>query len=275
DVLLMAERGLLAMQGSVYDPESLTFCESSKRDFAMIRARLTNAKDVCMLFEDLVGTDQLNVNEIIIRRKLFPYDVINLDFEEPPFILRRRARSRPLEAINKVFQLQRRHGRSFSLFVTFPAEDAQVDDNGRVMLSEIIGNNLTQGTEEFRAAYLERFGSEGIPTTTLESTLIVVPKVIVAAGADESFEVTCTHRLTYVGRPTTNTRMVAFVFDCEYQGTSAAQPGLLGLLDGHYAAEVVRLVRDATVDVNIALEGLDGSLEGVSLREDQEEIGTS
>ena len=255
DVIKFRDAGVLALEGEVFSPESLTFCESSSRDYALIRGKLPNAKDVNLVFEDLVQAGQPVYHPWISQKHLFPYDVINLDFTRPPFRLRGRGQSRQIQAITKVFQLQSAHRRSFTLFLTFPAEEDLDDAQGTARLRETIKSNLADGPESFRERYEAIFG-RAMPPRYDETYLLAIPKLVLRAGFQEGFEVCCTRRFTYVGR---QTRMVSFVFECENRRGTVYQGFDLPVLGNKYSEELVKLLENQPVDVNSMLAAGEGT----------------
>ena len=252
DVLRFRDAGLLKMKDSVYEPDSLTFCENQDYAFALIRDQLPNAKDVKLPFEDLVGA--LNpqfIHQWVNQKKLFPYDVLNLDFEVSPFFLRSRDASRQVGAIEKVFDIQRGYAKSFTLFVTCQGENGVFDQRGENYIREVIQSNLDDGPEDFRVRYSERYNDQSLPSPHYEAFLIVVPKLVLRLGWANQYEVVCSHRLTYVGAPRATTRMVSFIFECEYRGghTSSQSPPV-GQLSNTYDSEILKLVDEPYIDVN-------------------------
>lgn len=263
DVDLFRNRGLVRMKGNVYDDSSLTFCENKDLVYSIIRGRLPNAKEVKLEFEELVGAGQpAYLHPWVRERKLFPYDVINLDFERSPFFLRERPYSRQIAALEKVFIIQREHQRSFTSFVTFPAEDGQMDGGGEIFLKETIRSNLENGPSQFADRYKERFGDNGFRSPHYKLFLVIIPKLVLRLGTNNGFKVTCGNRYTYVGTPKVVTRMVSFVFDCEFlEGPVHQQVPLFGALKDHYDDELVKLVSEEAIDVNELLAARDPSVE--------------
>lgn len=257
DIELFRQRQLIAMKGQVYDGAYLTFCESSDLIYSFIKQKLPNAKDIRLSVEDLlVGAGEPEyLHHWVREKKLFPYDVINLDLPKPPFVLRDRMFSRQFVATEKVFTLQKGHRRSFTLFVTFPAEDGQFDENGETMLRQTIRSNLQEGPAQFAQAYRQRYGSNELLAPFHKMLLIVVPKLVLRAGTQQGFEITCTQRYTYIGRPKTTTRMVSFIFDCEFRGGALhQQPPLFNALQQNYETELLKLLEEDFMNVNEPLE---------------------
>lgn len=261
DVELFRDRGLIRMTGNVYDKDSLTFCENRPLAYSLIRSRLPNAKDIHLEFEELVGAGQpAGLHPWVRDKRLFPYDVVNLDFERPPFVFRDRAYSRQIAAIEKVFYIQREYQHSFTLFVTFPAEDGQIDPRGQAFIEQTVRSNLENGPSGFVNGYKERFGDNGISTSHYGLYLVVVPKVVLRSGTDNGFKVMCDGRYTYVGKPKLLTRMISFVFECDFQGGPVhQQPPLFGTLQEHYENELIKLVGEEAVDVNELLATDEGT----------------
>lgn len=256
DVELFRQRQLIGMKGQVYDGAYLTFCESGNLVYGFIKQKLPNAKGIRLLVEDLlVGAGEPEyLHPWVRQKKLFPYDVINLDLPRPPFMLRDRTFSRQFVAMEKVFALQGGHRHSFTLFVTFPAEDGQFDANGEAMLRQTIQSNLRDSSAQFAQMYRQRYGTNELLAPYHQMLLVVVPKLVLRAGTQQGFKITCTQRYTYVGRPKTTTRMVSFIFDCEFQGGALhqRQPSW-NTLQQNYEKEMLKLLMEDVVDVNCLL----------------------
>lgn len=252
--LRFQQEGLLKMEGEVYSPDSLTFCESLTLAYSLIREKLPNAKDIRIPYEELVGSGRAGYHPWVSQKRLFPFDVINLDFNKPPFLLRDSDYSPYIEAVSKTFLLQKAHQCSFSLFVTCPAEDEQDNEVGRAKIIEVVNSNLAQTSSSFAQRYRELYDVE-LVRPYYQLYLIIIPKLVLRAGTQEDFEVSCTARFTYVGRPKATTRMVSFIFDCEHCGATVYEEApLFGALQQHYDEELVKLLERTFVDVNEELD---------------------
>ena len=114
----------------------------------------------------------------------FPFDVINMDIQQP--IIPARGRKN-LEAIRWIFQLQR--GQSFLLLITTKPDRAAIQ-----RLKGVLEDNL-QNEEKFREAYFRRYGTFDVDPCLEDYTAftqLILPKVIARIGRQFGYE---THEL--------------------------------------------------------------------------------
>jgi len=193
---------------------SVTFCEKDKHRHSLIRDKLAGAKSHLCRFEDLVGAGRVGVSNKV--NGWFPFDVLNLDLNEAPFKENSRIMLDVKCAIRKLFIIQKLKNRSFSLFLTTCASEEGDDEKNKEDLHNRIDNNLKRNNE-FKDLFFKKY-PEGKFDNYHEFLLTAIPKLIIEHGFDEGFDIKCEEKFTYIGGNNI-TRMVSFIFDCEYRGS--------------------------------------------------------
>ncbi|MHC3129886.1 MAG: hypothetical protein IBV52_07420 [Candidatus Bathyarchaeota archaeon] len=210
DIQLFLEHGLILKTEIGFDSNCLAFCEIDNHRFALIQNKLPGARYFNGSFENLVGAGRVNCAS---RKEIwFPFDVVNLDIKG--CILSEKARV--LDAISKLFIIQRLKGQSFTLFLTICSIE-EGDFTEKIMdIQKFLNNNLKN--RELFEKFFEKYPT-GIIPEYYQFQAETIPKRIVEIGFFERFDVSCAEKLTYIGE-TNTTRMISLVFECEFQGDS-------------------------------------------------------
>lgn len=211
EVKLLLDNHLLILTDSgAFDSRCLAFCELSNHRFALIQKALPGAKYFKGRFEDLVGAGRVGYSGKV--DSWFPFDVVNLDINGS--ILGRD--SRVLDAIRKLFMIQKIRNKSFTLFLTICSVQEGDDEGSINELREFLRKNLDDN--EISSKFLEKYPN-GTIQEYHEFQSTAIPKKIIEYGFSEGFDVVCSEKLTYVGEGL-STRMVSLVFECEYLGST-------------------------------------------------------
>jgi hypothetical protein len=248
DIILLCEKGLIQTTETGYSPESVAFCERDPERYTRIYNTLPGAKAYQGTFEDFVGAGDIGYTDR--ARKWFPFDVVNLDFSCPMFKHRGRKTSRLIEAILKMFMIQSFKKQSFSLFLSVPAVKKWDDEEGRKQLSDCLKVNLRgKETTKFREVFKQKYPKK--IDGYYKFLLVAVPKLIIKYGQSQTFDVDCLGRYTYIGE-TARTKMVSFMFDCEYQGLPDGYGGEnpTSILAKVYPERVLKIIEKDYVDIN-------------------------
>ena len=214
DIEFFRENELIATTKTGYNPESITFCEYVPERYARIQNRLPGARAFLGSFEQFVGAGDLGQSNR--ASKWFPYDVINLDFTRPCFNQKGKKTSHAMDAIEKVFDLQKLKKQSFSFFLTLPALKSGDDSTGISKLNDCLSSNLRNEYGELKDKILEKYPRKKFPSYR-EFLLFMVPKLIIRYGQNFTFDVICQERYTYIAEGA-KAVMITFIFDCEYVG---------------------------------------------------------
>lgn len=253
DINFLCEKGLIQTTATGYLPESIAFCERDPERFTRIRNNLPGARAYQGTFEEFVGAGSIGFTDR--ARKWFPFDVINLDFSGPMFRHKGRNTSIVVDAISKMFMMQGFTKQSFTLFLSLPAVKRWDDEVGKKQLSDCLNVNLTsKETTKFKEAFEQKYRSKGI-NRYYEFLLVTVPKIIIKYGQSQNFDVGCLGRYTYIGESAT-TKMVSFIFDCEYRGLPNGYGGEnpASILARVYPDRVLKIIEQDYVDINKIFE---------------------
>lgn len=242
DVEFLRDNGLLSCTETGYDFKSVAFCEIDNERYVRIRNRLPGARDHLGSYEDLVWAGRPGFGRKAER--WFPFDVINLDIPRSGFS----QRSRVMAAILKTFMIQKFRQQSFTLFLTLPAVPSGDDEVRKKQLLRCLKVNLRNN--EFKERFFKKF-PKGKFSHYHKFLLVAVPKLIINFGQSENFDVQCREKLTYVGERS-RTKMVSFIFDCEYHGLTADYGGEAPtpVLGGLYPTRVLEEIEKDCVDIN-------------------------
>jgi len=209
EIRLLLDNGLLLHTDSgAFDEHCLAFCEMVDHRYVLIRDALPGARNFLGRLEDLVGAGRIGYSNRI--DSWFPFDVINLDINE--CILKRD--SRIIEAIWKLFIIQKMKNQSFTLFLTICSVESGNDKEKIKALYQSFEMNLTElDIEEiFHVSF-----PDGVIKAYHDLQSLIIPKKIIEYGLSEGFDIQYSEKLTYIGEGL-STRMLSFIFDCEYCG---------------------------------------------------------
>jgi hypothetical protein len=248
DVEFFKDKGLLLTTETGYAPESVTFCEYNYERYVLIRNRLPGARDFCGELEYFVGVGSPGFTKR--AQKWFPYDVINLDFTKPGFKQKGKKTSVMMDTISKIFMIQKFKKQSFTLFLTLPAIKRADDTTGMVQLESCLKSNLGGKYSEFENNFLGKYPKAKFPNYR-EFLLVVVPKLIIRYGQNESFDIQCQERCTYIGKGA-RAVMITFIFDCEYVGLPDGYGGAnpADILAKQYPKRILGIIKRDHEDIN-------------------------
>ncbi len=247
DIALFSKKELIQTTETGYSPESVAFCERDHERYTRIHNTLPGARAYLGTFEEFVGAGGIGFTDR--ARKWFPFDVINLDFSGPLFKHQERNTSKVMDAILKMFMAQDFMKQSFTLFLSLPAVRKWDDDVGRKQLLDCLSINLTsQETTKFKDIFEQKYSSKEI-NSYYEFLLVTVPKLIIKYGQSKNFDVDCLERYTYIGA---KTKMVSFIFDCEYRGLPNGYGGEnpASVLAKVYPERVLKIIAQDYIDIN-------------------------
>jgi len=253
DIIFLSKKGLIETTETGYSPESIAFCEKNPERFTRIYNCLPGARAYQGTFEEFVGAGRIVFTDN--ARKWFPFDVINLDFSGPMFRHAERNTSKVMDAMLKMFMIQDFMKQSFTLFLSLPAVKKWDDDTGRKQLSDCLTVNLTsKETIKFKEAFEQKYPSKQI-NSYYQFLLVTVPKIIIKYGQSKNFDVDCLGKYTYIGE-NAKTKMVSFIFDCEYRGLQDGYGGEnpASVLANVYPDRVLKTITQDYVDINKMFE---------------------
>ena len=253
DIIFLSKKGLIHTTDTGYSPESVAFCEKNPERYTRIYNCLPGARGYQGTFEEFVGAGNIGFTDR--AKKWFPFDVINLDFSGPMFRHEDSNTSKVMDALLKMFMIQEFTKQSFTLFLSVPAVKKWDDETGRKQLSDCLSVNLTsKETIKFKEAFEQRHPSEQI-NSYYQFLLVTVPKIIIKYGQSKNFDVDCLDRFTYIGE-NAQTRMVSFIFDCEYKGLPDGYGGEnpASVLAKVYPDRVLKTITQNYIDINRVFE---------------------
>ena len=253
DIIFLSKKGLIQTTETGYSPESIAFCEKDYERYTRIYNRLPGARGYLGTFEKFVGAGDIGFTDS--ARKWFPFDVINLDFSGSMFRHEDSNTSKVMDAILKMFMIQEFMKQSFSLFLSVPAIRKWDDDKGKKQLTDCLNVNLaSKETIKFKEAFEQKYPSKKIDSHH-KFLLVTIPKIIIKYGQSRNFDVDCLERFTYIGE-NANTKMVSFIFDCEYKGLPDGYGGEnpASVLAKVYPDRVLKTITQDYLDVNRIFE---------------------
>lgn len=253
DITFLCEKGLIQTTETGYSPESIAFCERDPERFTRVYNTLPGARAYQGTFEEFVGAGDIGFTKR--ARKWFPFDVVNLDFSGPMFRHEGRNTSKVMDAILKMFLIQDFMKQSFTLFLSLPAVKGWDDDAGKKQLFDCLNVNLTsKETTKFKEVFEQKYPLKKI-NRYYEFLLVIVPKLMIKYGQTKNFDVNCLGRYTYIGE-SAKTKMVSFMFDCEYRGLSNGYGGEnpSSVLSKVYPDRVLKIIEQDYVDINQMFE---------------------
>jgi len=237
--LLLDNRLLVLTDSGAFDPRCLAFCEMRDHRFALIQKVLPGARYFKGRFEDLVGAGRVGYSNKV--DSWFPFDVVNLDINGCIF----GGDSRVLDAIRKLFMIQKIRSKSFTLFLTVCSIQEGDDEESISELRKFLHKNLDD--PEIHSKFHEKYPNGAIHEYH-EFQSIAVPKKILECGLSEGFDVVCSEKLSYIGEGPT-TRMVSLVFECEYLGSTE-----LATLAARRRERILEILDQECKNVNLILE---------------------
>lgn len=248
DIIFLCDKGLIKTTETGYS-KSIAFCEKSPERFTRIYNTLPGTRAYQGTFEEFVGAGHIGFTDR--ARKWFPFDVINLDFSGPIFKHKKRNTSKIMDAMSKMFMIQGFSKQSFTLFLSLPAIKRGDDEAGRRQLNNCLSVNLaSKETKEFKEFFEKKYPTKKI-NRYFEFLLVTTPKLIIKYGQSENFDVDCLGKYTYVGE-TARTKMVSFMFDCEYRGLQNGYGGEnpASVLSKVYPNRILKIIKQDHIDIN-------------------------
>jgi hypothetical protein len=237
DIHLLVDRGILEWQEtetsiSTEEPNEkvyritkgrLVFFEKNQNSERILTKKLVNSK----VYSEIAQHLEVNYHKILIgSQKIFPVDVINLDFDGSLS----NNKTGIQQLIKLIFEFQKRHNSDFCLFLTFPNTENEDTDNFKDALKLVLSQNLTsEHTHEFRDQFTTEYTS--IDNMTYEKFLIVSIAKVIIKQSSECFTILNNNFFTYTGG--TGMRMISILFDFQYIGPAKAGYG-------QYFTEVLR-----------------------------------
>ena len=246
-------KGLIQITETGYSSESIAFCEKDAERYTRIYNCLPGARGYRGTFEKFVGAGDIGFTDS--ARKWFPFDVINLDFSGSMFRHEDSNTSKVMDAILKMFMIQEFKKQSFSLFLSVPAIGKWDDEKGKKQLTDCLNVNLAnKETIKFKEAFEQKYPSKKIDSYH-KFLLVAVPKIIIKYGQSKNFDVDCLDRFTYIGE-NASTKMVSFIFDCEYKGLPDGYGGEnpASVLAKVYPDRVLKIITQDYTDINKMFE---------------------
>lgn len=249
DIKVLVREGLLEKTNRGYP--GLGFCEMAERTHDEILRKLRwcgwHYKGI---FEDMVDSHPSFEDE-------FDFDVINLDFTGVPFP----SHEAPLEgtwgSIQKTIDVERKHGTSFDLFLTFRGVKDETDGNALAQVATLVDYNLKngRGVEEFEARVGHQNVSRLLDENYPEFLCVGIPKLLINHALQSGyslthFEVCCYPREGGHGQY----YIVKFIFSFDlphHGGYSFAQPPALV---SSYDEAVPMIFGKQTIKVDQVLE---------------------
>ncbi|MGA2526034.1 MAG: hypothetical protein ABSF79_05390 [Smithellaceae bacterium] len=109
-------------------------------------------------------------------------------------------------------------------------------------------------TIKFKEAFEQKYPSKKIGPVS-ELLLVTIPKIIIKYGQSKNYDVDCSERFTYIGE-NASTKMVSFVFDCEYKGLPDGYGGEnpASVLAKVYPDRVLKTITEDYIDINKVFE---------------------
>ena len=225
DVKMLIREGLLEQTARGYP--GLGFCEMMDKTHDEILRKIRwcgwHYKGI---FEDMV-------NGHPSFESGFDFDVINLDFTGVPFP----SHEAPLEgtwgSIQKTIDIERTHGTSFDLFLTFRCRKDETDSTAIAQVVKLVDYNLKngRGVNEFKARVGHQRSQRLLGENYPEFLCLGIPKLLITHALQTGytlthFEVCCYPREGGHGRY----HIVKFIFSFDIPHTSGhifAQPPAL------------------------------------------------
>lgn len=207
EIKYFIDNGIILMNGNTFD-ENLTFCEKAAQRFALIQKKLPGARSHYIAFEDFIISHDTTITGSL--NKWFPFDIINLDFNECVF----KQRTKFFNAIKKLFIIQKMKKSSFNLFLTINLIANEHHSSSRVIFDELLENNirteeLTQIRETLQNIKFDNYN---------KYISCLVPKFIIEEGFKNNFDVKLQESMIYVGEGNI-TQMISLVFDITFHET--------------------------------------------------------
>lgn len=237
DVMLL--KPLLNVTKTGFDPNSLTFFENNTETVVDIWNKLPNARHYVGNVEDFIGA-AMEGKKLLLESEVtdldeitpfdfFPYDVVNLDFTKSAFKHGDRTVSPQMDAIYKLFEIQKFKHRSFTLFLTFTGFKGADDEKGMVEVNNAIDYSLQNPlNKQFKTEFEHHYLYTTPPYYPTDKSrnwdykhfvCLGIPLIVINYGFSNNFDVLCKRRYSYIGRGN-KALMVSFIFDCEYLGSA-------------------------------------------------------
>jgi hypothetical protein len=204
--------------------------EKEPAKFKEITKKLINAK----LERDELGSYLRSKYQAIMNgsTSIFPVDMINLDFDGCISKI-----NVPIsETIERLFQYQARHQKSFSFFMTWPHTEQEDLEIYKQSLRTVIDDNLTDPTAAtFRNLFVESYDS--INELNYEQlSLIGMVKIVLRNSSQRRYKLMNSELLVYGGQRNRR-RMFSVLFNFQFVGGQMPQHQI-------YSEDVINALKD-------------------------------
>jgi hypothetical protein len=204
--------------------------EKEAKKFKQITTKLINAKVECSeLGSFLRSKYQAIMNG---NTSIFPVDMVNLDYDGCISKI-----NVPIsETIERIFQYQARHSKSFSFFMTWPHTEDDDLENYKQQLRNIINDNLTDPTAK---AFQDQFNQTFKTMAGLnyeQLSIIGMVKIILRNSALRKYRVTNSEMLAYGGKASRK-RMFSILLNFQFVGEEMSQHQI-------YSQDVVNALKE-------------------------------
>jgi len=221
ELTLYQENGLINWEemetGGLRITKGKVVCfEKESNKFKQITTKLINAK--LMLGE--LGSVLRSKYQAIMNgnTNIFPVDMVNLDFDGCISKI-----NVPIsETIERIFQFQARHQKSFSFFMTWPHTEADDLENYKQQLKNVIRDNLTDPSA---TAFRDQFNANFNSLTGLnyeQLSIIGMVKIVLRNSSQRKFKVTNSEMFTYGGKGGRK-RMFSILLNFQFVGEKISQ----------------------------------------------------
>jgi hypothetical protein len=177
----------------------------SKKYGAQLRIKQGEAFDLCRSNDE---------------RKLFPYDLINLDFTSGAFYIEKPRRiPQKFEILEYVISNQRDFASSCSLFFAVAAAADVDNDSGKLFLHKTALDLATRLGKPRPLFNLTRNLRRKYPEILAD----IIPCAVIRIGGDWNFDVECTGKATYRPLRSRRTTILSFTFVLTYDFPALSQ----------------------------------------------------
>ena len=119
--------------------------------------------------------------------KIFPCDVINLDFTGS---ISKVTKKGIINVFRWIFELQKKYGKSFSLFITFANTNTEDEDDVIKSVLEVIEENLSHPHTDFGSQFNAKYSSIDELKGSCDQFLATgISKVLVKLSSESKFEI--------------------------------------------------------------------------------------
>jgi hypothetical protein len=235
ELTLYQEKGLINWEemetGGLKITRGKVVCfEKESLKFKQITTKLINAK----LEYGELGSILRNKYQSIMNgsTNIFPVDMVNLDYDGCISKI-----NVPIsETIERIFQFQARHQKSFSFFMTWPHTEKDDLENYKQQLRNVINDNLTDPSA---IAFKNQFNTNFNSITALnyeQLSMIGMVKIILRNSAQRRFKVTNSEMFTYGGK-NERKRMFSILLNFQFVGEEMSQHQI-------YSEDVINALKD-------------------------------